>query len=120
MFPVEKPAALNTIAKGAMGQYVPPGSLSMANLLDEKALEKIAESTGKKIWTGFMNFGSISAGILGILMVVKFPKLIIDTIIHGYALHSIWSVQLFGAIWSSVIYLLLHLCQKSRDAERGK
>jgi len=71
MFPIEKPAALNTIAKGAMGYYVPPGSLSLTNLLDEATLDKIAEITGKKIWTGFVNFGFISAGVLGIMLILK-------------------------------------------------
>lgn len=33
MFPMEKPSMLNTIARGAMGQEVPAGSLSMMNLL---------------------------------------------------------------------------------------
>jgi len=47
MFPIEKPVTLNTIAKGAMGHYVPPGSLAFASLLDEAALDHIAESTKK-------------------------------------------------------------------------
>ncbi|EFN68983.1 hypothetical protein EAG_15362 [Camponotus floridanus] len=43
-------------------------------------------------------------------MIMKFMKLIIDTIIHGYALHSIygWSLHLLGAFWNSVANLLLH------------
>ncbi|KAL6419585.1 hypothetical protein ACFW04_011315 [Cataglyphis niger] len=43
MFPVEKPAMLNTIAQGAMGHAIPHGSVSLYNLMDEKSLEKIAE-----------------------------------------------------------------------------
>lgn len=113
MFPVEKPSMLNTLAKGAMGQYVPPGSFDMNNLLDEKALERIAESTGKKIWRGFTNFGSISAGVLGIILILRLIMLIFDTIIHGYALHTVygWSLHLLGAVWSSVTHLLLHLAR---------
>jgi len=56
MFPVEKPAMLNTIAKGAMGHYVPPGSFSMSNFLDEKTLDRIDESTGETLWKAFTNF----------------------------------------------------------------
>lgn len=114
MFPVEKPSMLNTLAKGAMGQYVPPGSISMTNLLDEKTLDRIAESTGKRIWRGFTSFGSASAGVLGIILIIRLAKLIVDTIIHGYALHSIygWSIHLLGAIWTSVTNLLLHLARK--------
>jgi len=49
MFPVERSQMLNTLARGAMGQNIPSGSISMLNLLDEKSLEKIAESAGARI-----------------------------------------------------------------------
>jgi len=49
MFPVEKPQMLNTIARGAMGQDLPPGSISMMNFFDDQTLEKIAESAGARL-----------------------------------------------------------------------
>lgn len=111
MFPVEKPSMLNTLARGAMGQSVPPGSISLIHLLDEQSLDRIADSAGRKVWRGFMDFGSASAGILGIILILRLAKLVIDTIIHGYALHSMygWSLHLLGAIWTSITNLLLHL-----------
>jgi len=127
MFPVEKPQMLNTIARGAMGQDLPPGSVSMMNLFDDQTLEKIAESAGARLWRGFMTFGSASAGVLAIFILIRLIKLIVDTIIHGYALHSVygWSLHLIGAVWSSVTHLLLHLArptprklqQEKRDEE---
>lgn len=110
MFPMEKPSMPNTIARGAMGQEIPAGSFSITNLLDEESLNKIAESAGARIWKSSVTFGSASAGILAILMILKFMKLIIDTIIHGYALYSIygWSLHLLGALWNSVANLLLY------------
>lgn len=94
-----------------MSQTVPPGSISILGLIDKKSLDQIAESTGKKIWIGFVNFGSASAGVLGIFIVIRIAKLVVDTIIHGYALHSVygWSLHLLGAIWTSLTNLLLHL-----------
>lgn len=111
MFPVERPNTLHMLARGARGRPVPPGSVSIHGLLDEHALDKIAESTGKRIWNKFMSFGAASAGLLGIFIVVRIVKLIIDTLIHGYALHTVygWSLHLVGAIWDSVTNLLLHL-----------
>ncbi|EFN65203.1 hypothetical protein EAG_10155 [Camponotus floridanus] len=80
MFPMEKPSMLNTIARGAMGQEIPAGSLSLANLLDEESLNQIAENAGARLWKTFITFGSASAGVLAIFMIMKFMKLIIDTI----------------------------------------
>ncbi|KMQ94837.1 hypothetical protein RF55_4987 [Lasius niger] len=111
MFPVERPSMLNTIARRAMGQNIPERSLSLMNLLDEALLNRIAENAGKRLWKGFMKFGSASAGVLGLFVAIRLIKLIIDMLIHGYALHSVygWSLHLLGVIWTSVTNVLLHL-----------
>ncbi|RLU14661.1 hypothetical protein DMN91_006526 [Ooceraea biroi] len=121
MFPVEKPSTLNTLAQGAMGHAIPANTISLYNMLDEKSLEKIAESTGERLWKGFITFGSASAGVLAIILIVRLLKLVVDSIIRGYALHSIygWSLHLLGAIWSSITHLLLHLGARI-DTEAGK
>lgn len=115
MFPVEKPALMNSIAQAAMGRLVPQGSIPLYNLMDEDTLEKIATSTISR--NGFITFGSASAGALAILLLFRLLKLIIDSIIRGYALHSVygWSVHLVGAIWSSLTHLLLQLGKKGKD-----
>ena len=122
MFPVEKPQMLNTLARGAMGHNIPSGSISMTNLFDERSLERIAESAGTRLWQGFITFGSASAGVIAIFLIIKLIKLIVDTIIHGYALHSVygWSLHLFGAIWSSVTQLLLHLAGPNEKDTPGR
>ncbi|XP_070153647.1 uncharacterized protein [Polyergus mexicanus] len=121
MFPMEKPSMLNTIARRALCQEIPAGSLSLLNLFDEKTLDQIAESAGLRLWKGFITFGSASAGILAIFMIIRLVKLIVDTIIHGYALHSIygWSLHLLGAIWTSVTNLLLYMLTPSRRNDKG-
>lgn len=64
-----------------------------------------------KFWTIFTNFGTASAGLIGIIIIFRGIKLIADTLIHGYTLHRIfgWSIYLLGAFWDSVTNLLLHL-----------
>ncbi|KYQ53829.1 hypothetical protein ALC60_05453 [Trachymyrmex zeteki] len=83
----------------------------MINLLDENSINRIAESAGAKLWRSFVTFGSASTGVLAIFIIIRVVKLIIDTMIHGYALHTVygWSLHLLGAVWSSVTHLLLHL-----------
>jgi len=84
---VEKSYILNIIAGGAMGQSIPGRSISMINLLDEESLDTVVESAGARIWKGFITFGSASAGIIAIIIIARLVKLIIDRILHGYALH---------------------------------
>lgn len=112
MFPAERPAMLNTLARGMMGQPTAMhGGGSFANFLDEAAVEKIALSAWTKFWSRFLIFGNVSAGFIGIYLIVRATKLILDTIVHGYALHTVygWSVYLIGAFWDSLTNLLLHL-----------
>jgi len=50
MFSVEKLSVLNVITRGAMRQHIPEGNITILNLVDEKSLNKIAESTGARFW----------------------------------------------------------------------
>lgn len=122
MFPAEKSALLNTMARGMTGHTFQDGSVSMYNLLDEASLQKIAETTANRVWTGFVTFGSATAGVFGIFIVVRLIKLAVDTMIHGYALHSAYGCSLYvlGAIWSSLTNLLLHLARGPVKRETGQ
>ena len=117
MFPMEQPALINSFAKAATGHRIPHSGITISNLLDEDALSKIASSAGERIWGGFLTFGTASAGILGVWIVFKAIKLLIDTIIHGYTLHSIygWSLHLLGAVCSSITHLLLYLGKRAES-----
>jgi len=60
-----------------------------------------------------MSFGSATAGIFGIFLLIRLIKIVIDTAIHGYALHTAYGcgMHLLGALWSSITHLLLHLAR---------
>ena len=121
MFPAERTAVLNTIARGVSGQPTLHQGISLTNLLDEESLNKIVDSTWNKMWSTFLTFGTASAGILGVFLIARGIKLAIDTIIHGYALHTIygWSLYLLGSIWDSVTNLLLHLGRQQTSRPRS-
>lgn len=126
MFPTERAAVLNTLARGVTGHSYPPNSISLSNLLDEEALTKIAEGTMSRIWSSFIEFGSISAGIITIVIILRLIKAIVDAFIHGYELHSAYGcgIHLIGALWTSITHLLMHNAltksQQASDAEQGK
>ncbi|XP_032669690.1 uncharacterized protein LOC116843408 [Odontomachus brunneus] len=119
LFPAERPSVLNTLARGMMGQATTIHGGSFMNLLDEAALEKLATSTWDRIWGKFLIFGNISAGLLGIVIIIRMIKLILDTILHGVALHSVFgcSLYLIGALWDSLTQLLLHFGGKSKTGD---
>lgn len=114
MFPAERPAVLNTLGRGVMGRTVTLQGGSLSNLIDTVSVEKIAISTWQKFWNKFLIFGNFSAGCIAVYLLIRIAKLILDTLVHGYALHTVygWSVYLLGAIWDSLTQLLLHLGRK--------
>lgn len=120
MFPAEKPALLNSIARGVGGYSTGGSPVPIQNLLDAETLEHIARSTAAKIWGGFITFGTTTAGILGIFIIIRVIKIIIDTAIHGYALYTIYgcSLHILGAIWSSMTHLLIHLAHPPSDRKK--
>jgi len=104
---------LNIIARGAMGERIPEGSISMMNLLDEKSLDKIEESAKTRLWRrtgrapeGSLIFGLVNASVLTVFIIIWLIKLIIDIIIYGYVLYSIYGCRIYRltAIWNSVIF----------------
>lgn len=111
MFPAERPAVLNTIARSFTGQQLNRQGVSFINLLDEESLQKIAASTWSRLWGWFTGFGTFSAGMFGCWVVFKLLKFILDTALHGYALHQVygWSIHLLGSLWDSVTNTLIHL-----------
>lgn len=129
MFPMENTAILNKIAQRVSGNGTQYGSPSMYNIFDEGSLQKLAENAWGKTWGRFVGFGTFSAGLIGLFMVIRLCKLVIDTIIHGYTLHLVygWSLHLLGALWDSVTNLLVHLARSrpedatttNRDVEMG-
>ncbi|XP_071572624.1 uncharacterized protein [Temnothorax nylanderi] len=124
MFPAERNGILNTMARGVKGEPVLTQGISLSHLLDENSLEKITENTWKKIWGTFLSIGNASAGVIGLYFCIRTTKLIVDTIIHGYALHTIygWSIYLIGALleWDSVTNLLLHLARGTTRKEKNQ
>jgi len=104
------------------GQRILEESISMMNLLDEKSLDKIAESTEIRLWKSFIIFGSGVLAVLIIVWLIKLASIIIDTIIHGYALHlSIVAAFIFYPLyWSSVIHLLLHLGKGNQGEDQNE
>ena len=125
MFPVERPAVLNDLARKMRGYPLGDNEGSLLKLLNEDTITDIARNTWKNLWIHFITSGTASAGIIAIFMIIHIIKAIIDIIIQGYTLHAVygWSIHLLGALWSSVTYLLKHIARRptnSNDIELGE
>jgi hypothetical protein len=120
MFPAEKNAVLNTIARRVAGKAIVPKTVNVLGIMDENTLTTIAKNTASKLWNGFIEFGTISAAILGIFIILKIIKTIVDIVIHGYQLRETYGcgIALLGAICGSVTHLLLYIRGKRNVEDR--
>lgn len=111
MFPLEKSSVLNNVAMGMTGKSIQGKGISINQFLDPETLEALANNTWDRMWGKFLTFGTASAALIGFIMIARLIKLLIDTVLHGYAIYSIYgfSIHLLGSIWNSVTQLLLHL-----------
>lgn len=76
---MEKPSLLNIIARYLGGRQVTSGNPMTDILDDDDVYDKLAEGAGAKIWEKFMTFGTASAGIIMIMLIIQILKLIIET-----------------------------------------
>jgi hypothetical protein len=120
MFPAEETAVLNTIARGATGKTVLPGTVHILGIMDEDTLTIIAKNTVSKLWNGFMDFGTASAAVFGILVIWKLIKTIVDIVIHGYQIRETYGcgIALIGAICGSVTHLLLYVKRRHNTEDQ--
>ena len=110
-FPLEKPALLNSLARGMTGKSTVNQGGTLLNLFNQEEIEQLAESAWLRLWQKFIRFGTVSAGIIAVLMILQLLKMFIDAMIRCYTLHSIfgWSIHLLGACFASITQLLLTL-----------
>ena len=113
MFPAERDAVLNDFAREVNGLPPTEQDGTLLKLLNEEAVSKIIDSTWSRVWKRFLTFGTVSAGLIGMLIIIKGIKIVIDVVVRGYTLTSGfgWYFHLIGALWSSVAHLLLFLFQ---------
>ncbi|CAB0043227.1 unnamed protein product [Trichogramma brassicae] len=104
---------------GFAGRQIDGNDINIGPFLNEEMLNRIASSTWSRLLSGFMSFGTTSAGFNGFLMLCILIKLVVDTAIHGYAIYSIYgfSIRLLGSIWNSVNQLLLHLGHQQQQRQ---
>ncbi|XP_076230297.1 uncharacterized protein LOC143176703 isoform X2 [Nomia melanderi] len=118
MFPVQRNSIINSLAQGATGQQYSIDNVKIHHFFDEETLNRIAESTARRMWNGFLTFGSVSAGIIGIYITLRIIKLVVNTVLNAISLHAAygWSLRLIAATWSSLTHFCLRI-QKTQNSE---
>lgn len=122
LFGHERVAIANMMTRRAMGQDVDTQGVSMLSMFSAEEIEKLADSAVKKMWGWFNWIGDLTSGLLGIYVIGRVIKWVIEVVINLMALHRAhgWSVRLFAGLWDNLTLWLLHLKHRKevrRDLE---
>lgn len=122
MFPVKKAAVLDQVARGVTGEDVSRDKLNILNLMNDDTLTKFTDNAVNKLWGKFVNFGSVSAGVIMIGIILGIIKYVLNAIIHGYVLYRIYGfgARILGALWRTIANLLIHLGQGNNTQTRRR
>ena len=122
MFPIEKQAVLHNIAQQIIGQG--NADINLTNLFSENTIWHVITHGWDIALQKLIECGSISSAINMALIIFHIIKLIIDTFIRGYLLHTIYgfSLHLMAAIFSSITHLFMALgsTQSTKTAEKSE
>lgn len=89
LFPSERGAIANTIAKLIYHQDVDNQHLNFENLLTEDIVQSAFSKAMGKVQGFFSLVGQWSSALFGLFLVCQAIKFIIDTVAHGIMLHGI-------------------------------
>ena len=114
MFPADRPAILNILARKITGQHTNTHSVSLQGLLDVAAIEDMANNAWKKFIHGYERYGMLSAAFFMTIFIIKVLKTFIGTFINMFVLHSTYgcTYHLFGACWGALSNLFLFRYQR--------
>lgn len=109
MFHGESAATLVTISSLVRVTTTDLQGLHMKSLIDEEMFESLYRKTIDRVWGWFNWVGEFSTTVLGIYVVVRILKFLLDTIVHGHILYNAFgfSFQLLGAMMQSALVLLI-------------
>ncbi|KAL7288331.1 hypothetical protein TKK_0017665 [Trichogramma kaykai] len=110
-FPLKRQALLESVVRRLADRPRTAESGNFQKLLDEDTFNKMSRSYFRSLYAGFIEFGAVCASIAGCVVVIQLIKLVIDTVIHGVTLYSIygWSFRLLGAFFGSITTMLIHI-----------
>ncbi|QBP37028.1 putative envelope protein [Lampyris noctiluca chuvirus-like virus 1] len=114
MNPYERDAVNNIVVRGVTGSTFQRQGISLTQLVDEDLIESMGTKIVRKVW-GFLSvFGNVSAGFIGLYMLIRGVKFLFDTLIHCRLIYEVYgfSAALLGGVWDSLTTYLIHKGQR--------
>lgn len=110
MYPVEREVINNAIIRKILSpNEIDYQNLNIGNLIDENHIKSIFTKAWDKTWKTLTTVGDIMSAALGLWMICRVAKFIIDSVLHAYSLHNMygWSWRILVMFWDALTYMLL-------------
>ncbi|EFA11706.2 hypothetical protein TcasGA2_TC001793 [Tribolium castaneum] len=118
LFGFERTAISNILARKALGQPIESQGVSVLSMFTADEIEKLAETTLQKMWGWFSWIGNITSGMIGLYMIWRIFKWLLEVVINAIAIHRThgWSFKLLASFWDSLTLWFLHLKHRKEVA----
>ena len=117
MFSSERHAITNVLTQTLVGQNIDEQRVDVTQLFSKEHMNQLATTLRTKLWSTFIQFGNISAGVLGIILLFRAIRWSIDIIVNIRIIKSIhgYSWWLLAALWNSLTTFVLHKQHQERE-----
>lgn len=114
----DRRVASNVLHKILLGQQPEFQGFRFEALVSKKVIENIIEKYWNELMSWSTRLGNITSTFIGLYMIGRFIKFLIDTIMHGRILYDIYGLgwQLLASFWDSLINFLSHRNAMKRTA----
>lgn len=97
MYPVEREVINNAIIRRILSPMEKDDqNLNIANLVDENHIKSIFTKAWKKTWETLTMVGDVISAMVGLWMICRILKFIIDTAIHAYWTYVLGRIDIHG------------------------
>lgn len=110
MFPQEREAILNTVARKATGMDVQHDAVSIIKFLDASTLKHIANNSWGHLWDGLLSLDNLYTRIFVLVVVVYLMKCLSSYCINGKQIHGEygWSGKMLASFSNGVTNYMMN------------
>jgi hypothetical protein len=108
--PITRDAIGMTISNVIDGRGIDSHQIPLHRLISEDTIATVAQSVLDKLWGWLKIFGNVSSGMVGVYLLWKFFKYMLDIIVNSKILFDVfgWSFHLLASISTTVSKYLVH------------
>lgn len=122
MAPIERRTKGERFSSLLNSERVNSHGLDLSSFTGEAIIQEKMQKLWEKTWNVATIFGNVSAGLIGIAMILKLCKFAVDTFVHAITLKEVYGCTWYvlGSVWDALTTYLLTRAPTSSASSRDE